>query len=135
MTTNEHIFTLNKRIQAVLNIVQQFPESADKQVLKALLDDASDHLLNLQGDMRVMSDRITELTKMIYEPVIHGQFDYPEEGNYNKVREYVEARRGKDKVFDVFCKTHTRVELCDHLSNEFGWYVDAKNYGRNILRH
>ena len=135
MTTNEHIFALTKRIPIIENIVRGLPDSTNKEELMSVLDDVLDHVLSLQGDVRVLSDRIAELTKMIYEPVIRGQFDYPKEGDYNAVREYVEARKAQDAVFKEFCKSHTRAELCEHLTNEFGWYVDKKSYGRNVQRH
>ena len=69
----------------------------------------------------------------------HGEEDiskaYPEENNYNGVREYVERRKANDKVFREYCKTHTRKQLCERLTDIFGWFVNDKYYGRNVQRH
>ena len=60
---------------------------------------------------------------------------YPKENDYNAVREYVERRKANDKVFQNYCLTHSRKELCERLTDTFGWVVSDKNYGRNIQRH
>lgn len=69
----------------------------------------------------------------------HGEEDmtkaYPQENDYNAVREYVERRKANDKVFLNYCKSHSRKELCERLTDIFGWVVSDKNYGRNIQRH
>ena len=59
----------------------------------------------------------------------------PREGKYNEVREYIEERMKEDPDFKIFCKTHNRKELCDYLTNIFGWIVDAHALGTNINRH
>lgn len=60
---------------------------------------------------------------------------FPQENDYNAVREYVERRKASDKIFRDYCLTHTRKQLCERLTDEFGWVVNPKNYGRNELRH
>ena len=64
-----------------------------------------------------------------YRPAI------PRKGDYNGVREYVEERIKYDEVFKQYCQTHTRKQLCQRLSDEFGWIVDSNSYGRNISRN
>ena len=59
----------------------------------------------------------------------------PKENNYNGVREYIEARKKQDEVFKNYCKTHTRKQICERLSDEFGWTVDAHNLGVNVGRN
>ena len=59
----------------------------------------------------------------------------PKENDYNGVREYIEQRKEKDEVFKNFCKSHTRKQLCQFLSDEFGWQVDDHSYGRNFNRN
>jgi hypothetical protein len=59
----------------------------------------------------------------------------PKENDYNGVREYVEARKNKDEIFREHCKNHTRKQLCDFLSIEFGWEVDRHTFGRNLNRN
>lgn len=64
-----------------------------------------------------------------YRPAI------PRKGDYNGVREYVEERKKYDEIFKQYCLTHNRKELCQRLSDEFGWTVDDNSYGKNISRN
>ena len=59
----------------------------------------------------------------------------PRKGDYNAVREYVEERKKYDPVFLQYCKTHNRTELCNRLSDEFGWIVRVESYGKNVNRN
>jgi len=59
----------------------------------------------------------------------------PKEGDYNGVREYIDARKEQDPIFKQYCKHHTRKQICERLSDEFGWTVDAHNLGVNIGRN
>ena len=59
----------------------------------------------------------------------------PPEGKYGKVREYIQERCRFDKDFKAFIETHSRVELCERLTKEFGWLVDDNSLGRNINRN
>lgn len=59
----------------------------------------------------------------------------PKENDYNAVREYIEQRKAQDAVFKTYCKSHTRKQICERLSDEFGWTVDAHNLGVNIGRN
>lgn len=59
----------------------------------------------------------------------------PKKNDYNAVREYIEKRKETDEVFKAFCKNHTRKQLCEFLTMEFGWDVDAHNLGVNIGRN
>ena len=59
----------------------------------------------------------------------------PKEGDYNAVREYIELRKEQDPVFREYCKNHTRKQICERLSDEFGWLVDSHNLGVNIARN
>ncbi len=135
MTTNTHILTINDRVSTARHLIRQMPESLDRQMLLALLDDASDRLFSLNNDIGQDKARIEELMKMIYTPVLSAQLSYPEENNYNAVREYVESKKVHDPVFKDYCKGHTRAELCARLTDEFGWYVNPKSYGANLRRH
>jgi len=135
MTTNTHILTINDRVSTARHLIRQMPDSLDKQVLLALLDDVSDQLFILNNDIGQDKARIAELSKMIYAPVMSAQLSYPEAEDYNGVREYVENRKARDPVFKDYCKGHTRAELCARLTDEFGWFVNPKSYGRNVQRH
>ena len=59
----------------------------------------------------------------------------PKENNYNAVREYIDKRKETDEVFKNFCKDHTRKQVCEFLTMEFGWHVDAHQLGVNIGRN
>ena len=59
----------------------------------------------------------------------------PKEGRYNEVREYIEKRKEQDEVFKQFCLSHSRKQLCEFLSMEFGWHVDDHHLGVNIGRN
>lgn len=59
----------------------------------------------------------------------------PKENDYNAVREYIEKRKEQDEVFKTFCKSHTRKQVCEFLTMEFGWEVDAHHLGVNIARN
>lgn len=59
----------------------------------------------------------------------------PRKGDYNSVREYVEERKKCDEVFLQYSRTHTRKQLCDRLTDEFGWVVDVNSYGKNLARN
>lgn len=135
MTTNTHILTINDRVSTARHLIRQLPESLDRHVLLALLDDVNDQLFSLNNDIGQDKARIEELTKMIYAPILGAQLSYPEEDDYNGVREYVDSRKTHDPVFKAYCKRHTRSELCARLTDEFGWYVNPKSYGRNLQRH
>jgi len=142
MTTNAHILTLNDRLCTVRNIVRSQPDSMEKQTMLTLLDDALDQLMEANTDISnaarkvaILSDQISSLNRSIYEPVMSAQYTYPEEGDYNAVREYVEHRKEHDAVFKNYCLSHSRKDLCERLSYEFGWPVDARSYGKNLQRH
>ena len=142
MTTNAHILTLNDRLCTIRNIVRSQPDGVEKLTLMTLIDDALDHLMEANTDMgnavrkvAMLSDQISSLSRSIYEPVISTQYRYPEEGDYNAVREYVEHRKEHDAVFKNFCHSHSRADLCNRLTEEFGWPVDARSYGKNLQRH
>lgn len=59
----------------------------------------------------------------------------PKENDYNAVREYIEARKESDEVFKAFCKSHTRKQVCEFLTMEFGWHVASHNLGVNMGRN
>mgnify|MGYP007069921674 CR=1 FL=1 len=135
MNTNTHILTATDRIGTAKFIIRQLPDSVEKQQLITLLDDVCDHLFSAQTDFSNAQNQIIELTQSIYMPVLAAQMDFPQEDDYNAVREYVETRKTRDEIFKRYCNTHSRRELCERLSTEFGWIVSEKSYGQNIRRH
>ena len=59
----------------------------------------------------------------------------PAPGKYSDVRRYIEQRKLNEPEFKTYCETHSRTELCQRLSKEFGWVVDDHSLGRNINRN
>lgn len=59
----------------------------------------------------------------------------PLPGKYSDVRRYIEQRKLNEPDFKTYCDTHSRIELCQRLSKEFGWVVDDHSLGRNINRN
>lgn len=59
----------------------------------------------------------------------------PNKGKYSEVRKYIAERCRFDEEFKQFVASHTRVELCARLSNEFGWDVDEHALGVNMNRN
>ena len=142
MNTNAHILTINELLCEVKFFVREWPDNEQKQKILALLDRSMDELMQVNTDlsnrMQQLEDlmaRMSSFTKALYAPVMSGQFVYPEEGDYNSVREYVEQRKEQDEVFKNYCMNHSRKQLCKRLSEEFGWEVDDKSYARNVQRH
>ena len=142
MKTNSHILAIDELLHEVKLGVRVWSDESEKQRLEGLLNEALDELMQVNTELSNRSQqvedligRVTSLSKSIYEPVLSAQFVYPEEGDYNGVREYVESRRRQDAIFNRYCAVHSRKELCERLTDEFGWVVDVKSYGRNLQRH
>ena len=138
---NEHILNSSRRIAAALEYLCELRNTAQpKQSLvlsrKACdklirqLEEAYNDMFGAQTDLTNNASKIEELSSHSYLPAM-----YPEEGDYNAVREYIDQRKQKDSIFKTYCATHSRRELCDRLTDEFGWVVDVKSLGRNIQRH
>ena len=62
-------------------------------------------------------------------------FPIPPENDYNAVRDYINHRLKHDPEFKYFYETHTRKELCQHLTSTFHWIVDDNALGKNLNRH
>jgi len=138
---NEHILNSSRRIAAALDVLCELRGTAqpkqsltlsrkacDKMIRQ--LDEAYNELFGAQTDITNIADKLEELSQHSYRPTM-----YPEEGKYNQVREYIEQRKQVDEIFKNYCATHSRRELCDRLTDEFGWVVDVKSLGTNINRH
>ena len=142
MKTNSHILAIDELLHEVKMGVRVWPDGPEKQQIIAQLDQALDELMQVNTELSNRSQqvedlmgRVTTLSKTIYEPVLSAQFVYPDEGDYNGVREYVDSRREHDEIFNRYCAKHSRKDLCERLTDEFGWVVDVKSYGRNLQRH
>jgi len=59
----------------------------------------------------------------------------PKKGKYTEVRRYIVERCKFDKEFKDFYESHSRVELCMRLTDEFGWDVDEHALGVNMNRN
>ena len=61
--------------------------------------------------------------------------ELPRKGDYNAVRVYIEERKRTDEAFKEFCLAHSRPDICELLTKDFGWMVDSHSLGANINRH
>ena len=59
----------------------------------------------------------------------------PKPNNYTEVRRFIKERLRFDSEFASFTDEHSRVELCERLTKEFGWTVCPHALGRNLNRH
>lgn len=91
MTTNAHILIINDRLCTVRNIVRSIPDGMHKQMMLTLLDDALDQLMETNTDisnatrkLAMLSDKVSALSRSIYEPVVSAQYTYPVNLNRNK---------------------------------------------------
>lgn len=138
---NDHIMNSSRRIAAALEYLCELRDTAqpkqpitlpkkacDKLIRQ--LNDAYCDMFGAQTDLTNNANKIEELSQHSYRPTM-----YPEEGDYNAVRVYIEQRKLKDEIFKNYCATHSRRELCDRLTDDFGWVVDDKSLGKNIQRH
>ena len=142
MKTNSHILAIDTYLGEMRGMVRALEDNPAKEALMGLINEAMDELMQVNTELSNRSQqvedlmgRVSALSKNIYEPVLSAQFVYPEEGDYNGVREYVESRREQDAIFNRYCAKHSRKDLCERLTDEFGWVVDVKSYGRNLQRH
>ena len=142
MITNAHILAIDACLGDMRGIVRNMDETPDKQELIELLNKALDELMQANTDMSnaaqkvvMLTDHISNLNKSIYAPIMSPQLDFPAEGDYTAVRKYVEARKEKDEIFRQYCMNHSRKDLCERLSIEFGWVLDVRSFARNIQRH
>ena len=71
-----------------------------------------------------------EVEDVAFESVL----DIPHEGKYTEVRRYIEERKRFDAEFKRYCAEHSLRDLCNRLTNEFGWFVDENSLQRNLNR-
>ena len=136
MKNNLHILTANDLIGTIKIMVQNLPHCAETEIIMQNLTELSDELFSIHSDYELARRTIYDLNKKLFEPEIYAQsVSHPVEGDYNAVREYVEKRKQIDTVFKQYCNSHTRAQLCERLSEEFGWSIDKKSYARNVQRH
>lgn len=58
----------------------------------------------------------------------------PKPNKYSEVRRHILERLKFDEEFREFYADATRVELCQRLSEEFGWFLDPNSLGKNMNR-
>lgn len=58
----------------------------------------------------------------------------PKPNKYSEVRRHILERLKFDDEFREFYADATRVELCQRLTNEFGWDLDPNSLGKNMNR-
>ena len=58
----------------------------------------------------------------------------PPKNKYSDVRRHIIERLRFDEEFRKFYNEASRVELCQRLSDEFGWDLDPNSLGKNMNR-
>lgn len=84
-----------------------------KDVVKAFMQDEKDS----NDDP---ADHFEEAEDIESEPIL----PIPGKRKYTEVRRYIEERCRFDEEFRHYVETHSRVDLCMRLTDEFGWDVD-----------
>lgn len=79
----------------------------------------------------VQTDRYDLAEDIESEPIL----PVPQKDKYSQLRIYINERCRFDEEFKAFVDNHSRVDLCQRLSKEFGWFVDDHKLGVNINRH
>ena len=77
------------------------------------------------------TEHFVEAEDIDAEPIL----PIPQKNKYTQVRTYIKERCRFDEEFKDFVDSHSRVELCKRLTNEFGWDVDEHHLGVNMNRH
>lgn len=127
--TDPYIFCL--KIMNTDELKQQIIDALASGKIQATTINIGDHVEHQHNIGKVEAGGIGF---QIIEP--HKQtLQRPSENKYNQVREYIEKRKETDEVFKAFCKSHTRKQICEFLSMEFGWHVDAHHLGVNMGRN
>lgn len=115
-------------------------EEAKRQVLEALTNGT------LQPTQIVFGDNVqtkVEAGGIGNQTINHyhnntSSLPIPEKGDYKAVRSYIEMRLKQDPFFKNYYYANSRIDLCQLLTDEFGWDVNdhslTVNLGRNPIR-
>jgi hypothetical protein len=128
-TQNEEIQRLNKQITTMENNEksQTVINVAGNYIAQQNIDIHDNHNCNIYAT----EPKNVEPSQTVADSFI----PIPAEGKYTEVRRYIDERKLNDPEFKTYCDTHSRAELCQQLSREFGWLVDDHSLGRNINRN
>lgn len=73
MTTNTHILTIDTHLGELRELVRSLPDSSVKEKMLGLMASMTDEIFSAQTDFASLGDRVAELSKQLYEPVVHAQ--------------------------------------------------------------
>ena len=59
----------------------------------------------------------------------------PRQGKYSDVRRYLAERKKGDPEFKDYCLNHSLRDLCQRLTDIFGWVVDENSLQKNLNRN
>jgi|GEM_PF-2299243 len=90
--------------------------------------------LDVRRTAELVINELKELEDEEKNNVTDSALPIPRPKDYIGTMLYIETRRKSDAEFSEYCRTHNRVELCERLTKEFGWEVDAHSLGVSIGR-
>jgi len=138
MTTNAHILTLNKHLGELRGLTCAIPDSALKADIMELIESITDEVFCAQTDFAAMGNKIEDLSKQLYAPVVHAQMGeicrYIDLDALNKSGVY--DLENFDKMLRKACESEAKV-LGDFLRKyeKIGYLDFHSESKKSILLH
>lgn len=125
---------MSLKIQGGIVSIGTYNDHSREYHINAKEGDAADIVRQLEQDKEPQpapDEHFVEAEDIESEPIL----PIPQKNKYTQVRTYIKERCRFDEEFKDFVDSHSRVELCKRLTNEFGWDVDEHHLGVNMNRH
>ena len=123
---------MSLKIQGGIVSIGTYNDNSKEYHINAKDSNVADILRQLETDKEpAQPDRYEDAEEIESEPIL----SIPQPNKYTQVREYIRERCLFDEEFKNYVDSHTRVDLCQRLSKEFGWFVDEHHLGVNMNRH
>ena len=123
---------MSLKIQGGIVSIGTYNDNSKEYHINAKDSNVADVLRQLEADNEPSQpDTFDNAEDIEAEPVL----SIPQKDKYTQVREYIKERSRFDEEFKTYVDNHSRVDLCQRLSKEFGWFVDDHKLGVNINRH
>ncbi len=131
-----HLYLENKQLKQQIYYLQKIILTMENPTPQPTIHVAGDYVLQKHVEQQNTIDKV-EAGGIGFQIVqsAKSSLQRPKENDYNAVREYIEKRKEQDEVFKSFCKSHTRKQVCEFLSMEFGWTVQSHHLGVNMGRN
>lgn len=73
MNTNTHILTIDTHLGELRTLVRSLPDSSVKESMLELIQSMTDEIFCAQTDFAALGNRVAELSKQLYAPIVHAQ--------------------------------------------------------------